>query len=181
MLFRSILTDTTSALYGFGALVLDSFVQTEEHVGLGVHQTTSESYYGYLTPDELGWLLARVTANGSQSAQDWFNRVSDVKGRLESPAARRVWTEGQELALEEATNPPLGTRAFGRWWMYLLSRWWAELREVNQSFRAGLAYAFGGGRVTFQCFRCTQKLRLPVRKKVVATCGNCGDSMEYET
>jgi hypothetical protein len=75
----------------------------------------------------------------------------------------------------------MGTPAFGRWCLYPLGRWMDEGREGEPASEGDQAYAFGGGNVAFRCFRCTQKLRLPVRTEGVAHCENCGNAMEVET
>ena len=166
---NEVLTDVTAALFGFGALMLDNFVQTETRHTLPdgrVQITRHERCMGYLTPDELGWLLAKAEF--------------DVGGQLESGAARRVGKQGRDMARAERETPPFSSPLWRRWW-YLVQRWWAETRELDQAFDAVESYAFGGGRVTFRCPRCAQKMRLPLRKEVTATCPCCGAKWSCST
>lgn len=166
---NEVLTDVASAMYGFGALMLDQFVQTETRNQLPdgrVQITTHERAMGYLTPDELGWLLAK---------SDF-----DVGGQLDSRAARSVGKRGRDMVRTEATTPPLASSMWRRW-MYEIRRWWAEWRGLNELYDESVPYAFGDGKVTFRCPTCTQKMRLPVRKELTATCPCCRRSLACST
>jgi len=85
---NEIRTDTTAALYGFGALMADTFVFSEKREDLvdSVRITRMECALGYLTPDELGYVLTR---SGFARVDDYL-RSAAVRGALQQGGARAV-------------------------------------------------------------------------------------------
>ncbi len=159
---NEILTDTTAALYGFGALMADTFEVSEkrEQLADAVRVTRTEQALGYLTPDELGYVLTR----------SGFARVEEY---LRSAAARDALQVGRERAVRELRTPPL---ALAPWWsrlLYRLWREWASWRRLRAELRHHTPYAFQEGRIAFRCPHCCQGMRLPLRQKLVARCPSC--------
>ncbi len=160
-LSNEILTDITAALYGFGAVMADSFTVTETHqqVPQGTMVTRQERNLGYLTPDELGYVLARCTPD-------------NVIGYLSSSAARSALRKGQRKALSEINTPPLQSAS----WPARLGYWVNKKRaapRVEGRLPARRRYGFGQDKVSFRCPQCCQGLRLPLDRTLEATCPRC--------
>lgn len=159
---NEILTDTTAALYGFGALMADTFEVSEKREDLGdrVRITRREQALGYLTPDELGYVLTR-------------SGVARVDDYLRSAAAREALLTGRAQAERELSTPPL---ALAPWWSRLLYRFWrawAAYRRLRAELSHHTPYAFQDGRIAFRCPHCCQGLRLPLNQKLIARCPSC--------
>ena len=158
-----ILTDTAAVLYGFGALMLDTYVVSETHLpvpgGTQIHR--SERKLGYLTPDEYGYLLSHFD-------------FSVPPGELESAAAQKALSFGQHRARRERASPPLASAepiaAFRYRWHRSLSRLgWDTSHERHR-----YGYSLSAGSVTFRCMLCTQQIRVPTRKTLRVCCPTCG-------
>lgn len=169
-LAAEILTDTTAVLYGFGAVMADTFKISEQHEQLidAVRVTTTVNQMGYLTPDEIGYALTR----------SGFGHLHEV---LESAAARDAVREGQQLARRELTSPPLRNAPWWRRLWYRLSRWLAERQKRVATLTHEQLYRLEAGKVSFRCTVCCQGLRLPTRAKVTATCPRCEAEVPCET
>ena len=167
---NEILTDTTAALYGFGALMADTFQVSYRRAfqdgGVVVHR--DERSMGYLTPDELGYVLTRVG-------------FAEVDAYLDSTAARVAMGVGRDRAHRELAAPPF---AHAGWWPRLLYRahvWLARWRSRGPALGAEEDYAVHDGRVSFRCPQCCQGMRLPVGKRARATCPVCEHTMACVT
>lgn len=169
-LAAEILTDTTAVLYGFGAVMADTFKISEHREQLvdAVRVTTSVNQMGYLTPDEIGYALTR----------SGFGHLHEL---LESPAARDAVLEGQRLAKKELTSPPLRLAPWWRRLWYRLLRWVAERRKGAATLTPDRLYQLEAGKVSFRCTVCCQGLRLPTRAMVTATCPRCEAEVPCET
>ncbi len=169
-LAAEILTDTTAVLYGFGAVMADTFRVSEhqEQLADAVRITTTVNQMGYLTPDEVGYALTRAG----------FGHLHDA---LESPAARDAVREGQRLARRELTTPPLRSASWWRRLGYRLARWLAERRNRASALTPDQLYRLEAGKVSFRCTVCCQGLRLPTRATVTATCPRCEAEVPCET
>lgn len=169
-LAAEIITDTTAVIYGFGALMADTYVVTEtrEAVAEGTLVRRSEQHLGYLTPDEMGYALTRAG----------FGAVDQ---RLESHAARRALEIGRARAGRELTCPPLRSSHPLRAWWYRVLRWWAALRDLRDEIAPLALYGFQPGKVVFRCTVCCQGIRLPTRARVTATCPRCETELPCDT
>jgi hypothetical protein len=169
-LANEVLTDTTAAVYGFGALMADSYVVDEQRhqVPGGVQITRREDHLGYLTPDEIGYVLCR-------------GGFADIFDQLRSPAARKAFRVGRRLARRELNSPPL--RLAPRWRMlwYRLRRWWSTRFNAQRDLITASRYALSDGRVSFRCPQCTQAIRVPVRRELVASCPTCEQQIPCST
>jgi hypothetical protein len=124
-------------------------------------------HLGYLTPDEMGYVLTR----------SGFGEVAT----LESPAARRALVIGRSRARAELTCPPLGGAPWWAWVMYRLRRWWAEVWRHARELNEHDCYRLQIGKVLFRCTQCCQALRVPTRMNITATCPRCRTELRCET
>ena len=166
---NEILTDTTAAIYGFGALMADSFTvtETERIVAGGVEITRQERALGYLTPDELGYVLTRCTPN-------------NIAEYLSSSAARTALRRGRRVALRETSSPPLAHAPLQARLLYQLKRL-SSLPRVRDGLPAKYRYGFGENRVSFRCPLCCQGIRLPLKKRLKTSCPRCELEMRCQT
>jgi len=143
-----------------------------------VRITKTEERLGYLTPEEFGYVLGkRSLALGEK-----------VDGLITSPAATLAFNKGYRMAVAEHRTPPIA----GCGWRQRLGYYWNRryIQKVSRnSGLTGLSRSFGGYRfevsdsmrVIFECPVCSQMLRLPTEKRVVARCNICETSFECRT
>jgi hypothetical protein len=169
VLDNEVLTDTTALVYGFGALLLDTYQVTETSTPIsgGERITRHEEKLGYLSPEEYGWLLHKRGQLG-------------VVEDLSSPAATRAYFDGQRRQ-ELDLGPPLVGAGFWRRMLYRWVRWWIGLRGGHQELRGDRDFALSGGKVAFRCPHCAQSMRLPTHRKLKASCPACGRALRCET
>lgn len=164
-----ILTDTTALIYGFGGLMLDTYVvvETVRQVGDMTQTTRHERKLGYLSPDEYGYLLQK-------------RGMFDAFDALSGDAARGAYEEGTGRHLRDL-GPPLQSAGPGQRLLYWMRGLWARWFKRHRDLDEDDDYAFARGRVTFRCPTCAQRLRLPLGKTVVATCGRCKEAHPCKT
>jgi hypothetical protein len=157
---NEILTDTVTAYLGAGWLLLDAFRQDE----------VSSQKFGYLTPEEFGYVLAKRALLFDEDPSAWFT----------SPQAYTAYTKGMARARQDEQQPPLTAAGWaGR-------RRYAHDRRHASDGRPTAPYAFAAGpsgdlRVSFPCPTCHQRIRVPVRGRVRARCGLCRTVLECDT
>jgi hypothetical protein len=182
---NEILTDTAAVYLGIGWLCLNAHRVTvdrqERYISAAIREvctTTTEERLGYLTPDEFGYVLGkRSLAFGEK-----------VDSLITSPAARSALGEGSKLAVADHRSAPVVGCS---WWRRLGYSWnRRHIRNVHRnSGLSGVSRQFSGYRfevsdsmrVIFECPVCSQQLRLPTEKRVVARCGVCETSIECST
>lgn len=160
-----ILTDTAAALYGFGVLTLDAYTVTSHQSGDSVSYT--ERRLGYLTPEEVGYVLEK-------------GGVSGVVDHLSGGAARAAHAKGARRHRRDLGAP----LADCGWWsrgLYRLLRWWTLLSGRAVALTEDRVFGLTRDKVEFRCPVCTQRLRLPVGKVLTARCGRCGHEVACET
>jgi len=162
-LFSEITTDITAVLYGFGAMIADTFRVSEQG-------ERREHHMGYLTPDEVGFVLFR-------SGFDFSTCLGDITSKAAGQAVRT----GAARALRELTAPPLRQAAWWRRLAYRARRWWLELLHRKEELVPARLYALTGGHVHFRCIVCCQGLRVPTRRELTAVCPRCRTSMPCVT
>jgi hypothetical protein len=179
---NEILTDTAAVYLGVGWLCLNAHRVTEErYIRPEVREvriTTRDERLGYLTPDEFGYVLGkRSLALGEK-----------VDGLITSRAAKLAFDKGSRLAVADHRSAPVVGCGWWRRWGYSWNR--RYIRNAHQkSGLTGFSRQFGGYqfevtdsmRVIFDCPVCSQKLRLPTDKRVVARCSICETSFECST
>lgn len=159
-LYGEIVTDVAAVLYGFGAVMADTFRVSEE----------GEHHMGYLTPDEVGFVLFR----------SGFDFRACMRA-LTSKAARAALQIGRTGARRELTSPPLRRAAWWKRLTYRVRRWWSERAHRTEELVATRLYALTGGHVHFRCVVCCQGLRVPTRKELTAVCPRCRTAMACVT
>jgi hypothetical protein len=144
---NEILTDTTAAYLGFGVTIMNASVYRSKNAGKST-ETTLE-YFGYLSPDEFGYLLAR--------RDDAFNLNS--RGKIGRPQWRKAYDNGLRKMRREQNKRPF------------LPRPWYEI-FFTQLIKRKVSAA---DKVKLECLKCSKNLRVPANnKKIVVNCPNCG-------
>ncbi|MCY0951121.1 hypothetical protein [Streptomyces sp. H27-S2] len=156
---NEILTDTTAAYLGTGWLLLDAYRE----------DALTHQKFGYLTPEEFGYVLARRGRLLGEDLSAWFT----------SPRAYEAYVRGRARADRDHRRAPLAAAGTAERLRY------ARARRAGTTPGRGSAYRFeehGAGRlVSFPCPVCGQRLRLPVRGPVRARCGLCCTVLECDT
>ncbi|MER6449842.1 hypothetical protein DEJ51_08105 [Streptomyces venezuelae] len=159
---NEILTDTAAAYLGAGWLLLDAYRE----------DALTHQRFGYLTPEEFGYVLAKRAALFGEDPAPWFT----------SPQAYEAYVRGRALAERDHRRAPL--TAAGP----LARRRYAKARRAGARGPAdGSAYRFeqpgagAGLRVSFPCPVCAQRLRVPVSGRLRARCGLCHTVLDCTT
>ncbi|MCX4962133.1 hypothetical protein [Streptomyces virginiae] len=160
---NEILTDTAAAYLGVGWLLLDAYRE----------DALTHQRFGYLTPEEFGYVLAKRAALFGE----------DPAIRFTSPQAYEAYVRGRAAAERDHLRAPL--TAAGS----LARRRYAKARRVGAGAGPadGSAYRFeqdgsgAGLRVSFPCPVCAQRLRVPVCGRLRARCGLCGTVLDCTT
>ncbi|MCT2594391.1 hypothetical protein LHJ74_31545 [Streptomyces sp. N2-109] len=167
---NEILTDTAAAYLGSGWLLLDAFRQ----------DSLTSQKFGYLTPEEFGYVLAKRAALFDEDPAIWFT----------SPQAYEAYTAGRALARRDEEQPPLASSSWSGRRRYARDRRLALAPAANGSHvapapeRTGYAFenhAHTPPRVSFPCPTCHQRIRVPVRGRVRARCGLCHTVLDCDT
>ena len=178
---NEILTDTASVYLGVGWLSLNAYrlKETQESNSSGQSYIRyQEERLGYLTPEEFGYVLGKRTINFQEK----------VNGFLTSSAAKEAFKRGFQRARMEYQQPPLKNCGWLKRMFYRRN----QRRIVNASRSGeskGLSRPFDGYqfnisdeiKVVFECPVCSQKLRIPLYKNILAHCSVCQSSFQCET
>ncbi|MFO0552406.1 MAG: hypothetical protein U0271_28720 [Polyangiaceae bacterium] len=142
---NEVLTDATACLYGFAHLLAGTY-------RVDKHQTRA---LGYMTTEEIGYLLERAKL---------------PLPVLDDELPRAALAVGRRLAEREMRAAPLQTATLLSRLHYL----WSSQRAQGEA-ELGLTdhVAVGAERVAFRCPHCSQGVRIPRKKKLVATCPAC--------
>ena len=184
VLDNEILTDTTAAYLGTGWLSLNAYRVTKHEerrrsfTTTEVRVETKEEALGYLTPEEFGYVVGKRELVFGEK----------VRGLISNSAAQSALDEGYQRARLEFQIPPLDKCTLWR----RLEYYWDRRKMQTLASRSalkGLSHPLNGYRfdvnesikVVFECPVCSQKLRLPVQKKVKARCVVCGSSLDCKT
>lgn len=182
---NELLTDTTAVYLGVGWLCLNAhrvtvakqhrFVSPEM---LEVQTKTTEEKLGYLTPEEFGYVMQKRA----------FVFGEKVTRLITSAAAKSAFKKGSRLAFADRRSTPVVGRTWWPRWNYHRNRRfiWNMHRKSGLT---GVSHSFGSYRfeisdsmrVIFECPVCSQQLRLPTEKRVVATCGVCESAIDCKT
>jgi hypothetical protein len=150
-------------MYGFGVLLLDAYEVTEHRHGDMVRSV--ERRLGYLTPEEMGVVLALCM------------RPRPSRFAFRSTAARGAYAWGKAYVGKHFGWPPLSWAPFSRRVIYRIRRDWALRSGATDAQFRGRPYVFQRAvslRVLFRCPLCAQALRVPVGAAVLAaTCKSC--------
>ncbi|MFJ8008712.1 hypothetical protein [Streptomyces fagopyri] len=160
-----ILTDTAATYLGAGWLLLDAYREDD----------ASLQKFGYLTPEEFGYVLAKRALVFGEDPSVWFT----------SPQAYTAYTKGMATARGDEQQPPLTAAGWAGRRRYAKDRRHAQDPHAPGP-RPGVPYTFtpdgrGPLRVSFPCPTCHQRIRVPVRGRVRARCTLCGTVLECDT
>ena len=163
---NEILTDTVAAYLGAGWLILNAYKVS----------STSIEKIGYLTPEEFGYVLGKRAIAFREDMASWF-----------TGAAARAFEDGLETARNDHRRAPLidaDPRARRRYRKECrLARKLTALQSIRRFSLSFDDYRFDGPgivRVTFECPRCHQKVRLSATGRMTARCTLCGASFRCE-
>ncbi|MFJ8014585.1 hypothetical protein [Streptomyces sp. NPDC096339] len=159
---NEILTDTTAAYLGAGWLLLDAYRE----------DALTRQRFGYLTPEEFGFVLAKRAALFGEDPSSWFT----------SPQAYEAYVRGRAVAERDRRRAPLAAAGPVARLRYAKDR----RAGAASAPGAGAAYRFEGEdggplRVSFPCPVCEQRVRVPVRGRLRARCGLCRTVLDCET
>jgi len=144
---NEILTDTTASFLGFGIAILNAAdCKTENLVDA---TKTTWQYFGYLSLDEFGYVIARRDhAFGSSS-----------RARIGQQRCKNAYDAGLKKYMGELKSRPFSPRP---WYQRIL-------RHAPISPESALQSA-----IHFECPKCCKTLRLPeIRRKVSVHCPTC--------
>ena len=143
---NEILTDTTAVYLGFGVTIMNATIYLTKNAGKSTEIT--REYFGYLSPDEFGYLLAR--------RDDAFNLNS--RGKIGQPQWIKAYDNGlRKMRCEQNKRPFLPRPWYEKIFTYLVNR------KVSVP-----------DKVKLECLKCSKNLRVPTNnKKIVVKCPNC--------
>ena len=143
---NEILTDTTAVYLGFGVTIMNATIYLTKNAGKSTEIT--REYFGYLSPDEFGYLLAR--------RDDAFNLNS--RGKIGQPQWIKAYDNGlRKMRCEQNKRPFLPRPWYEKIFTYLVNR------KVSVP-----------DKVKLECLKCSKNLRVPTNnKKIVVNCPNC--------
>ena len=144
---NEILTDTTASFLGFGIAIMNAADCHTEYLANATK--TISQYFGYLSLDEFGYILAR--------RDHAFNLSS--RAQIGQHQCKDAYDTGFKKYMGELKTRPFTPRP---WYQRLLCRTPIKPDNALQS------------PILFECPRCSKTLRLPeMRKKVSVHCPIC--------
>ena len=147
---NEVLTDTTAAFLGCGALILNAASETSEHIdSISVRITTR--HFGYLTLEEFGYVLAK---------RDLFFGFSSWK-QIESGIPRDGFSAGNNRLRAENEQTPFMPRPLSERLIRTLLQRFGRIGPVSSNSNFG-------------CPCCAQILRVPQYSRTIRIrCPNC--------
>ncbi len=136
-----------------------------------------------LSAQRLARSVLDVYALGCSTVIVTFDDALEAAGRVElgGPHERELAMEvGRARAQRELTAP----LAHASWRTRLLYRMWillAWLRRRGPALGVDEDYAIHDGRVSFRCPQCCQGMRLPLGKRLRASCPGCASAVACAT
>jgi hypothetical protein len=175
-----VLTDTTAAYLGAGVPILNAF-DVESGFTLETPNRMRLRCFGYITPDEFGYLLAKRHAALGE----------DPKPFLVSKLGIEAYRFGRGRAQRDMRSPPLRSANVASWAAYRARRHFFTRKHpqeaqprLSERERSG-RYEFEnsqGHAVLFDCPTCFQRLRLPIgRSNILVRCPNCRERFACAT
>jgi hypothetical protein len=147
---NEVLTDTTAVYVGFGPTILNAVSQTQSYLPNNVVQTRMH-YFGYLTLDEFGYILAKRDAI-------WG---ADSASKIDSGISTEAFECGRSRYEGELRYRPFVVRP----WHQRLTHWMSGGGAFSSKvFRP----------ITFTCPCCSQGLRIPeTHRRLSVHCPTC--------
>ncbi len=172
---NEILTDTASVYLGTGWLALNAHRMSTTYSG--DTRTTSTQTLGYVSPEELGYILAKRALACDESIDIHLSHDQVV---------RHAYRVGYQRAVDDYRRPPLadcGTPAAAQ---YQKDRMYAKeltaYRGLTPPFNGG--YRFQGHepmKVIFRCPTCHHLAKIPVDRSLTIRCRRCQASLKCQT
>ncbi len=172
---NEILTDTASVYLGIGWLTLNAHRISTRYSG-DTH-TTSTQTLGYVSPEELGYILAKRALAYDQNIEIYLSHNN---------AIRHAYRVGYQRALRDYQRAPLANCDATASVQYRKDKMYAE--ELTRS--RGLTPSFDGGyrfqgdepmNVIFRCPACHRLAKIPVNRSVTIHCRICQSALRCET
>jgi len=146
---NEVLTDTTAVYVGFGPTILNAVHQTTEPYRNSPQVLTR--YFGYLTLDEYGYIIAKRDAIYGSNSANYVQRGTALEG----------FHSGWSRFNREMTSRPLIPRPWYQNAIFLLA-----CRKCNMTT--------GRKPIAFSCPYCAQGLRIPnACRKLFVHCPTC--------
>ncbi|KJK44142.1 hypothetical protein [Streptomyces sp. NRRL F-4428] len=158
---NEILTDTAAAYLGAGWLLLDAYRE----------DALTRQRFGYLTPEEFGYVLAKRAVLFGEDPSTWFT----------SPQAYEAYVRGSALAARDLRRAPLAAAGPGARRRYARARRGGGVPADGSAYRFEREGSGPGLRVSFPCPVCEQRVRVPVGGRLRARCGLCRSVLDCDT
>lgn len=174
---NEILTDTAATYLGLGTLILNGYSENQRIIDKNTEERTTK-WYGYLTPLEYGYILAKRARRFAD------NPAPYLKGNSSS-----FYHSGSQLLEKEYRAAPFEGAHWSDRVRYLWQRKQAKgqfrTRKQNRIYFDEFGYGFEDGKevhLILKCLSCFQKLRVPAhRGPLTLRCPICGDAYKCET
>jgi hypothetical protein len=172
---NEILTDTASAYLGTGWLALNAHRMSTTYSGNT--RTTSTQTLGYVSPEELGYMLAKRALACDENIEIRLSR---------NDAVRHAYRVGYQRAVDDYQHAPLADCGPMAAVQYQKDKMYAEELTAHR----GLTPPFDGGyrfqghapmKVIFRCPTCHHLAKIPVDRSVTIRCRICQSALKCET
>ncbi len=172
---NEILTDTATVYLGTGWLTLNAHRTTTTYSGSAL--TISTQTLGYVSPEELGYILAKRVLTFDENIETYLSR---------NKSAREAYGAGYRRALLDYQRAPLaGCGPTARAQYQKDKKYAAELtRSSSLALPFDEGYQFQGYEpmhVIFHCPVCHHLAEVPVDRSVTVHCGACASALKCET
>jgi hypothetical protein len=174
-IMNEILTETATVYLGTGWLTLDAHRTTTTYSSSSF--TTSTQTLGYVSPEELGYILAKRVLAFDENIEAYLSRNN---------SARAAYETGYQRALLDYQRAPLADCEPAARAQYQKDKKYAvELTRSSdfvQSYDAG--YQFQGHEpinVIFHCPACHHLVEIPIDQSVTVRCDTCATALKCET
>lgn len=179
---NEVLTDTTAAYLGAGVPILNAFTEERDFTGTGEASIQLRQVcFGYTTPDEFGYLLAKRHAAVGD----------DPEAFLTSKPGIDAYKIGVDRARQDLSSAPLMSAGIRARASYRLRRYVASRRKLSGQKKPPVetvgaqAYQFEIAEecsVLFDCPTCFQRLRLPTgHDRIAVRCPSCHERFACAT
>ncbi|MGH3976204.1 MAG: hypothetical protein ACRDS9_23205 [Pseudonocardiaceae bacterium] len=172
---NEILTETASVYLGTGWLTLNAHRTTTTYSGGA--STTSTQTLGYVSPEELGYILAKRVLTFDENIETYLSRNN---------LAREAYGAGYRRALLDYQRAPLADCGPTARVQYQKDKKYAAELARSGSFALPFdaGYQFQGNEpmnVVFHCPTCHHLAEVPVDRSVTVRCGTCASALKCQT
>lgn len=152
-----VLTDTAAAYLGAGVPILNAFTEESDYTA-DTPNRMRQQCFGYITPDEFGYVLAKRHAAFGENPLSSLATKSGTEAYQYGRARAQ-----QDLLCPPLRSAPISARAAYRFRRHFASR--SENPDIGPASSSSSYYfeRANGHAVIFHCPTCFQRLRLPTR------------------